>query len=547
MAVVKKVKTNHTLKTKNAKLEKQKVPKALVEATVDTKKRTIVTPWRDTTEFNTVYNCLFSKTTTPSSLRKALSHMRVWNLRRGRFCPAAVLGTSVLVEAQLQDTQGNANIQTIYASAFTRFYNFMSSIMQGYNMITMYKTAHQLGLESFVVDLRHLCAHGQDLPPIDVLRNTAAYCLEWLQSYYWAPHHGTLQDLDAKKLQRKDKMKFETQVTELFAMYDLTLECHLRGAKKLKDVSKMKSSAEFNKLRVYCSQNKLKIIREVLAAVVNDLTAIVKRESIKALLDIYIASMFKMKYFFVAHVWKNEGEELLIEATQGFFRMLAKQGLIEKVFVAFVQLTENTNAEESKRQGASYWGYKLTETFSMLSRMKRMYKEELDLNSKFKATDFSTLNSSVQSKTMRTLIIHSGVDQSRTIIFGDSTKKPKTWVFERDFIKSRLGLLNKYSKPIVEGLLHLAEPPFGEDKIDELKLLCQIRTKHEDEDQSLLSDQAARENCEVDDLEKLISSIQKNKDADSDAEDTNFGIWTIDNSVDWSTCALGVLPWAQNC
>jgi len=82
------------------------------------------------------------------------------------------MATSVLVQAQLEDQEGNAKIQNTYASAFTRFYNFMSSIIQGHNMTSMYETARELGLQSFIVDLRHLCAHGQELPPVEVLRKT---------------------------------------------------------------------------------------------------------------------------------------------------------------------------------------------------------------------------------------------------------------------------------------------------------------------------------------------------------------------------------------
>jgi len=60
------------------------------------------------------------------------------------------MATSVLVQAQLEDQEGNAKIQNTYASAFTRFYNFMSSIIQGHNMSSMYETARELGLQSFI-------------------------------------------------------------------------------------------------------------------------------------------------------------------------------------------------------------------------------------------------------------------------------------------------------------------------------------------------------------------------------------------------------------
>ncbi|KAH8405299.1 hypothetical protein KR222_003155 [Zaprionus bogoriensis] len=417
------------------------------------KQRMVVTPWRDTTEFNTVYDWLFAKQTTPGNLRKALSHMRIWSLRRGSLCPASVLATGVLVEAQLEDRQGNSNIRTTYASAFTRFFNFMSSIMQGYNMTSMYDTARQLGLQSFIVDLRHLCAHGQELPPVEVLRRTAAHCVDWLRSFYWQPQRETMSNLDAPKLQSKDKAKFEKELDVLFGLYDLALECHLKGAQKLKAVSKLKPSADFNRMRVYCSAKKIKTPREVIHTVVNEVGAAVKRQNccMKDLLDVYMACVLKMKYFLGAGLKHSEEEELVIEATQDLFRLLAIQGYIENVFVAFVQLAESADADEDSGRGASYWATKMLKTFGMLSRMKRMYKEELDLNPKLKPVDFSTLNKPEISKIMRSLLIHSGVDLTLTLVFGECPKKPRSWVFEREFLINRLGPLNSHSAPILKG------------------------------------------------------------------------------------------------
>lgn len=333
------------------------------------------------TEFNTVYDWLFAKQTTPADRRKALSQMRIWNLRRGSLCPASVLATAVLVKSQLEDRQGSVNIQTTYASAFTRFFNFMSSIMQSYNMTSMYETARQLGLQSFIVDLRHLCAHGQELPPAEVLRTTAEHCLEWLRTFYWLPQRETMSNLDAPKLQCRDKAKFENELKAFFEIYDLALECYLNGAHKLKAISKLKSSVDFNKIRVYCSAKKIKTTKEILDTAVKELGAAIKlhNSSMKDRLDIYIASLLKMKYFLSAGLKHTEEEEVVIEATQGLFRLLAVQGYIDNLFVALVQLAENENSDEDSCRGASYWATKMLHTFGMLRRMKRMYKEELDL------------------------------------------------------------------------------------------------------------------------------------------------------------------------
>ncbi|KAL7733901.1 hypothetical protein ACLKA6_011609 [Drosophila palustris] len=493
------------------------------------KKRMVVTPWRDIAEFSAVYDWLFSKQTTPANRRKALSQMRIWSLRRGSLCPASVLATGVLVQAQLEDKQGNPNIQTTYASAFTRFFNFMSSIMQGFNMTSMYDTAKQLGLQSFIVDLRHLCAHGQELPPAEVLRHTSEHCMEWLRNYYWLPQNETMTNLDAPKLQRKDKAAFEKELRNLMEIYDLALECQLMGAEKLKAVSKLKSSTEFNKIRVYCSAKKIKTTTEILDKVISDLSAAIKRQnsSMKDLLDIYTASVLKMKYFLGAGLKHTENEELVIQATQNLFRLFAVQGYIENIFVAFVQLAENPNADDESRQGASYWATKMLQTFGMLRKMKRMYTEELDKNPNTKTVDFTTLNKSEISKLMRTLLIHSGCDLTLTLVFGECPKKPRSWVFEREFLMNRVDPLTPHSVPIFNSLLPLVEPPLTAEQRNDLTKLCDIKIQHINQEKT-----KNPKNLPMDDQ----------TDDKNTSEGTTFGIWTLEKDNNWTTCALGVLP-----
>ncbi|KAH8322441.1 hypothetical protein KR067_010274 [Drosophila pandora] len=430
--------------------EKKPAPSAPLVAA---KQRIVVTPWRDTCEFNTTYDWLFAKGSTPANRRQALSQIRIWNLRRGNLCPAAVLATSVLVQAELEDKLGSSRIQTTYANAFTRFYNFMSSIIQGHNMASMYETAKELGLQSFIVDLRHLCSHGQELPPATVLRNTSKHCLEWLRTYYWLPHKESLVNLVSGKLQRKDKLKFENEVTRLLEIYDLSLECQVQGAQKLKDISKLKASAEFNKIRVYASSKKVKTPKEILTAVLSDLNVLIKKNShaMKDLLDIYLNCLLKMKYFLTVGLNIQDNEDEIVAATQELFRLLALQGFIEKFFTVLVQMTENPNETDEKRQGAGYWALKMIETFGMLSRMKRMYKEELDLNPNLKPVNFSSLNTNVLPNTLKRLLVHSGVDSSVTLVFGDNPTKARNWIFDIDFIRQRVRPFSKFSGAIVKG------------------------------------------------------------------------------------------------
>ncbi|XP_017087663.2 uncharacterized protein [Drosophila bipectinata] len=524
------------------KSEKNAAPSAPLVAA---KQRIVVTPWRDTQEFNATYDWLFAKGSTPANRRQALSQMRIWSLRRGNLCPAAVLATSVLVQAQLEDKMGNPSIQTTYANAFTRFYNFMSSIIQGHNMSSMYETAKELGLQSFIVDLRHLCAHGQELPPVSVLRNTSKHCLEWLRTYYWVRHKEYMVNLVSGKLQRNDKLKFEKEITRLLEIYDLSLECQLQGAQKLKDISKLKSSAEFNKIRVYASNKKVKTAKEILNAVLGELNVLIKKNShaMKDLLDIYLSCLLKMKYFLTVGLNIKDNEDEIVAATQELFRLLAMQGFIEKFFTALVQMNENANEADEKRLGAGYWALKMIETFTMLSRMKRMYKEELDLNPNLKPVNFSSLNTNVLPNTLKRLLVHSGVDSSVTLVFGDNPKKARNWIFDFDFIRQRIRPFSKFSGAIVKGLLSLTDPPLDEQQIEDLTRLCNIRLQEQDSVKPKKVKKLPNPNYSLNDLQNLVaSSNNEGNNGIISTEGSDYGIWKLDNEHDWSTCALGVVP-----
>lgn len=142
--------------------------------------------------------------------------------------------------------------------------------------------------------------------------------------------------------------------------------------------------------------------------------------------------------------------------------------------------------------------------------------------------DFSTLNKPEISKTLRSLLIHSGVDLTLTLVFGESPKKPRSWVFDREFLFNRLDHLNPNTAPILKGyvnaeyiyskdaysyfvfrLLPLVEPPFTTEQTDNLDKLCNIEMQGISRDKTEKSD-------------------SKNKSTNpSESESTEFGIWSL--------------------
>lgn len=340
---------------------------------------------KNRSEFSKVYQCLFGENYSAATRQEALAQIRIWNLRRSTHCPAAVLATAVIIEVQQKDhpesIYSSEDLQTLYANAFTRFFNFMSSIMQTHNMRTMYQTAKELGLESFVVDLRHMCAHGQVLPPLQVLRNTAEYCIVWLHDYYWTSQLNSMCDVDATRIRRKDKTKFDDNVSALFEIYDAALEGHMKGATNIKTVQRHLHGKRFHKLRDYYTENNLNSLQDIFDHLVRELYSLVKRDvAIKDISLIYVGALMRMRYFFSISGIEESSKEMesLIAVNQTLFRMLAIYGFLDDFFLALIEVAENPLEEKAKRLAASFWGVHIIKGFKAFQQCKKMYKAEMD-------------------------------------------------------------------------------------------------------------------------------------------------------------------------
>lgn len=526
------------------------------------KRRTVVQPWKNVAEFNKVYDWLFGEQYSPETRQLALSQIRIWKLRRSSLCPAAVLATNVIIEVQLKDNSNTKfsteELQTLYSNAFTRFFNFMSSIMQSHNMLTMYQTAKELGLQSFVVDLRHICAHGQVLPPLKVLRNTAEYCILWLHDYYWATQRNTMCDVDATRIRRKDKTQFDDSVSELFQVYDSALEGHMKGATNLKTLKRHIHGKRFNNLKNYIIENKLTSLQDSFDCIVKQLCSLVKRDvAIKDLSEIYIEALLKMRFFFqLAESHNSEADqEFLITTTQTLFRMIAIYGFLEDLFLSLIEITENSIADSTKRLGASFWAVEIAKGFKAFRQCKQMYKAELDEDSTIKEAPFSSSSLTEISEGTRELLIYSGVDMKRTLIFGDHFRRPWVWVFERKFVEERLEAVNEYTAPILKSLLPLIVPELSTSEMKTFTTLidCLFEANADMDVNDKKSKETTNNDNTIYTAQDLLKKLNKNKEfemeVDGDNENTNtesYGVWSVvpdDEAHDWKTCPLGRLPW----
>lgn len=263
----------------------------------------------------------------------------------------------------------------------------MSSIMQGRNFKTMYNTAEELGIDSFLVDLRHLCSHGQVAISIDVFRRTAGYCMKWLQNFYWDHGLKNFNDVFAEDVRVKATMDFENEMKSLVKVYDVTCEAMYRKYKLVGDVDGNLDDSSFKLLEDYSSKFKRNKLSLILANVTNEMTELTQRESkIRFHAQVYSDILCDCKYFFeTASQFYNFSDDKVPKTVSDFvglhqnlFRSLAVCGIIDTFFKALIDICENDRQSDVRRSGASFWTNKIVDGFTLLRDVKRVLKNRKD-------------------------------------------------------------------------------------------------------------------------------------------------------------------------
>lgn len=241
--------------------------------------------------------------------------LQTWKTRRMDQTPATVLATIALLEVMniKKEDSSQFQLRVLYSSALTRFYSYVSSTVQGrtgFSRKTMYELASDLEIASVVVDLRHICSHGQDIPSLEMLRSSSQYCLEWLKTYYWDKQSESMRDCDLSDLRKVDTNVFDETISKLFRLYDIGIEAVFQKREELAVVKNFMHKDKYELLKEYSEEKGgIDQVYELMDSMIKDLFAYVKKsKSIKDLNDIYLAAFLKMRSFF-----EIAGEFLKIE------------------------------------------------------------------------------------------------------------------------------------------------------------------------------------------------------------------------------------------
>ncbi|KAF9458734.1 Las1-like-domain-containing protein [Collybia nuda] len=144
-------------------------------------------PWSSIEELETIYAWIYTDENDLESKIRAINRLSAW--RAITHLPHALESTLSLlvVIAQDQATHSQLSLRQSYSTAIIRLVNgLVDPLQHGAYARSIASIANQLGLPTWLVELRHAATH-EDLPGIELLREAAREAMNWLLNNYFLP------------------------------------------------------------------------------------------------------------------------------------------------------------------------------------------------------------------------------------------------------------------------------------------------------------------------------------------------------------------------
>lgn len=321
--------------------------------------------------------------------------MKIWKIRRLNLTPASVLSTLSILNVQIKDCDtatANAkyaddDLRTMYSEALLKFLNYMSSIMRSRTVPSMYSTARVLGIESFLVDLRHLCAHGQISPSLDIFRRTAAYCMKWLREFYWDRELKFITDATVRDVQLKSSIDLEQSIREYFRMYDAATEAMAFGHKTVDDLHEATQNGDIDAADIVLLQNFARATHQkkltfIANKAINSLAQLsCSKGRNHGYSDIFCDVLFDCSNFVQrsATIFDTVGKDVqqkFIGIHQNMFRLFAICDFINNLFNRLLLICEDDMETIVMRKAASFWANEIATGFTVFNDFKQFYKSK---------------------------------------------------------------------------------------------------------------------------------------------------------------------------
>jgi predicted metal-binding transcription factor (methanogenesis marker protein 9) len=402
-------------------------------------------------EFHEVYNLLFTNRTI-DDLQKAMDLLSIWSMRMPMDNPE-LKNTEILLQITLRDQMATGNpVETNnllcsgYSMALTKFLNNLCrDRYQDFRVAVA-----ELGLESFVVDLRNVGNHSNSYASIELYRRTVTYCFEWLRREFWDKELVRMQNIEVSQIKGNEPIGSDVNFNSFLLIYDGLVEAlEKHGIRSVKLINTVGLAPEKVKvLTDFAGRRQDDSLNNLFRIALTEFRFVVLQADTDWLLfhltDLFLSNC---DYFF---------ESRSVKYYQPLIRLLIRCHQLRKFCERLLCICENAKESTERRAGALFW-----------------LEAVLDSMNKFKHLKDIPLDDSLTEDTCRNAIrVYKqdlGVDLEQFLMIGDMQQRPWTLEFNQPYLIKRLDFLCEYTKPIIVRLLKLASPAFSAQEVNDVE------------------------------------------------------------------------------
>uniref|UniRef100_A0A182NJ56 Uncharacterized protein n=1 Tax=Anopheles dirus TaxID=7168 RepID=A0A182NJ56_9DIPT len=544
--------------------------------------KTYISAWRDKSEFQSVYDKIFN--TAPDDIaakEDALEWLNLWKVRQVMDFPICVRCTHLVLDAQVFDLRCQRNsdgaeanateIKNIYAGAFTRFINFLTEAV-GNKRKSIADSVREIGIETYLVELRHLCAHRSVSISIDVFRRSAQYCMDWLKGAYWERELATMAPVVNPSAVMNCHLSDDYRVSDVVAllrMYDALAAALVREAYSLEQAAECAELTADEKLLLgACSEKydakRLSVIVKQVMRELRELRLPPNQATVNAVCKAVFDHCRRM-FADTARLAENDRVPMG-KIHSELFRTLAAIGCLQTFFEQLMVLCEQHGSKDMDERPvwAGYWAHRIAVAFQLLKQFKRACR--ILPPGKVARFGDTTIPDRYASNWYRERL---GAAAKQHLVLGMTIDCPWHLSLSRAYVLARVRAMNEHTKDTVPVLLALLEPPLPAPVQQKINQLTQIYNKanlalFDDSPNNSTTDGSSVKAKETapgpvsdevytaEDLREMLrtkrtasaSSSAQNGTAELELPPTKqrkrHGLWTEpDQTLDWGSYALG--------
>lgn len=492
-----------------------------------------------------VYKDIFHEKSTIDDKIRAFAKLKLWKLKTGQDTQAGILCTLIILDVHIKDVTRQVTdssiLKTLYSSSFTKFINYATSFQQ--NPMSMYKSANRLGIDSFLIDLRHLCAHGKVMPSVDVFRQSMKICFKWIENYYWKSEIDNVSDSNNSNFLGLDVV-FIANLRNIFSLYDSLIELMHKSVQSMNDDGRTVIGAErlekveqfmtaINKERFFPA---IKMLTKSLAKIIES------KQMLKNSSAFFSEMILNCQYFmsttaeenqsFVANESCDENSsqdsssrpakrrwhDSVVSLYQDLIWHIARQGYLKMFIDKLHEISARENEDSLRRASASFWICTILSSFQYYQKYLQFVKQPWT----------AALKITVEVRKIYSYQLDA--DLRKAFNFVGTQMPPALMKYSQDFLQDLTINLDDSNVDVCLSVLPYIQPPLTHDQMAHFKNLINVRMRNGNETKPLTSEKIYT-------LEDLMMNGAESMDFDDDLE----LIWQISqDNIDWKTQPFGV-------